>query len=381
MKAKIVCILVVMLLITTALPVIGTLNINVTRNNINKNSIKEVYATISGIINDFEVIGNGDIIMDNSTGGVVASAMFDTIPQDVNPLIWQSFMCMVCFILMPCSGGAVNLYYITGGNFDGTSTFNIYFEEELVGEIVSDVILIAETPDVYYADIILSGWYNGPTDAIGTPGYNCLLQQTNPGEITGTYSHNIQLSDPDKFVTCEVTRIYQYDTSNVLPFDEIAKFTFESIEYVDQQLTFSGYGIYEPLADLDCDGNLIWSDVEPGDTVEDTFIVKNIGASGTHLDWHIKSFPGWGTWNFSPLSGTGLKAGESVNVEVDCTAPDEVNENFIGEIVVVNSYDYTDSDTVSVTLNTPRSRTMFNHIISGFLGRFPILKILLQRLG
>jgi len=105
-------------------------------------------------------------------------------------------------------------------------------------------------------------------------------------------------------------------------------------------------------ADLDCDGNLSWTNVKPGETVDGSFEVSNIGDPGSLLDWEIESYPDWGTWMFDPISGMGLTPEDGpFTVDVEVIAPDEKDTEFLGEIKVLNQDDPNDSDIIPVSLN------------------------------
>jgi parallel beta-helix repeat protein len=111
-----------------------------------------------------------------------------------------------------------------------------------------------------------------------------------------------------------------------------------------------------PVPNLDCTGYLIWTDVEPGSTVTGTFSVSNVGDPGSLLDWEILSFPTWGTWTFTPSSGMGLTPEDSpVTVNVEVVVPNEQNEDFTGEVKIVNSDDSTDYCIIPISLATPES--------------------------
>jgi len=105
--------------------------------------------------------------------------------------------------------------------------------------------------------------------------------------------------------------------------------------------------------DLECSGTLSWDDIEPGATVLGNFTVSNIGDPLSFLNWEIISYPDWGTWSFTPSSGTSLPSGESVNVLVNVVAPTEENTQFQGDIIIVNSGNSADSCVIHVTLKTP----------------------------
>ena len=134
------------------------------------------------------------------------------------------------------------------------------------------------------------------------------------------------------------------------------------------------YRVPEP--NLDCEGSISASQIKPGDRVTGSFKVKNIGESGSELDWKVSDWPDWGsTWSFNPTSGSGLASGSSKTVEVSFYAPSVQEQDFSGKIKVVNLDDSTDYDTVSVSVSTPRSRdrTLFYSILELLQARFPFL--------
>jgi len=112
------------------------------------------------------------------------------------------------------------------------------------------------------------------------------------------------------------------------------------------------------VPNLECYGTLTWIDVEPGGTVTDTFIVKNIGETGSKLDWKVQSWPNWGTWTFDPQSENDLPKDGTTNVQVTVVAPDDTNTEFTGEVKVVNKEDNTDYCTIPVSLTTPVNYNM-----------------------
>ena len=117
--------------------------------------------------------------------------------------------------------------------------------------------------------------------------------------------------------------------------------------------SLGNYLYYNQLldADLDCEGNLNWTDVEPGETVEGNFEVSNIGDPGLELDWEIIEWPDWGTWTFDPESGENLTPEDgSIIVNVEVIAPDEGDTEFVGEIMVVNQDGPDDYDIIPVSL-------------------------------
>jgi hypothetical protein len=141
----------------------------------------------------------------------------------------------------------------------------------------------------------------------------------------------------------------------------------------------------DSVPDLDCDGDISWSDVPVGSTVSGNFVVMNIGDPGSLLNWEITEWPIWGNWTFTPISGTGLKPADGAfTVQVDVVAPEEKNKDFSGTIKIVNLDDTTDTCRISVSLATPRNKpfNMINFLFLRFLESHPYLfPILRQALG
>jgi parallel beta-helix repeat protein len=106
--------------------------------------------------------------------------------------------------------------------------------------------------------------------------------------------------------------------------------------------------------DLNCDGSLSWTNVQPGETVTGSFTVENIGEPNSELDWEIIEWPNWGNWNFTPMSGDDLTPEDgSVTVQVTVEAPNEQNQEFTGELKVVNSNNPGDYEIIPAYLKTP----------------------------
>jgi len=180
-------------------------------------------------------------------------------------------------------------------------------------------------------------------------------------------------------VTPEMETVWEYVNSYQIPsLNDVFK-----IQYLPPE---------EPspdVPDLDCEGYLRWINVEAGVTLNDIFYVKNIGESGSLLNWKIESYPSWGNWSFYPESGENLTPEDGqVIVQVTVNAPNEENKEFEGYIRVVNQDDPEDYHVIPVHLKTPRNRIInapFLNSLQNFLtshpNLFPILQRLILRLG
>jgi hypothetical protein len=113
-------------------------------------------------------------------------------------------------------------------------------------------------------------------------------------------------------------------------------------------------GTPEPL--LDCTGSLTFDDVTPGGTVNGAFQVGNNGDPGSFLDWEVNTWPIWGTWTFTPLSGIDIPEGTYVTVDVEIVAPENKTTEFTGNIKVINSNNPSEYCEIPITLTTVKDR-------------------------
>jgi hypothetical protein len=132
-------------------------------------------------------------------------------------------------------------------------------------------------------------------------------------------------------------------------------------------------------------GSISWKRVKPGDTVQGSFQVQNIGSSGSLLNWTInRSSIAWGIWTFTPVHGENLTPEAGViTVNVSVRAPDEKNTVFDGYLRIENQQDPNDFDMVPVMLKTPANSqlnqwAMFSHFLSQWLHRHLFIEKLLS---
>lgn len=120
--------------------------------------------------------------------------------------------------------------------------------------------------------------------------------------------------------------------------------------------------------DLDCEGSLVWSNIQPGSTLEGSFNIKNIGEQGSLLNWKIESYPGWGTWTFSQQQGSDLKPeDEPITINVSVIAPNKKNKDFHDGVKIVNKESKGDICYVPITLSTPKNKTLIKQLFPLFL--------------
>jgi hypothetical protein len=136
-------------------------------------------------------------------------------------------------------------------------------------------------------------------------------------------------------------------------------------------------------SNLHGNGVLSWVDVKPESTVTGNFTIENVGDPGSEIDWEISDYPDWGTWTFTPDSGSDLTPeGGPLTIEVEVIAPDEEDKSFSGNIKIVDVDDSTNSCLIHVSLATPKINAVMYQLFFRFLEEhpllFPILRYLLR---
>ena len=136
------------------------------------------------------------------------------------------------------------------------------------------------------------------------------------------------------------------------------------------------------IPDLECNGTLSWSGVKPGEIVTGFFTVENIGKPGSLLDWTILTWPSWGNWTFTKLSGEDLKPEDGIEiVGVTVVAPDEQNGGFSGYLLLINTENGNDYDIIDVSLATPKNKAFnMNLLFLRFLENHPHMFLILRHL-
>jgi len=138
---------------------------------------------------------------------------------------------------------------------------------------------------------------------------------------------------------------------------------------------------YNPvLPDLSCSGELKFGNAKPGQTKTSSFKIRNKGDSRTTLDWEIDSYPNWGTWEFSDISGTGLKGGQEITITVTVRAPSN-DKKYTGTVKVVNQDNPRDRSfvDVSITVEKSRSADRISSLMDFLLLKFPYLYELISK--
>lgn len=218
--------------------------------------------------------------------------------------------------------------------------------------------------------IVNLSWTGGDPDSNDTVIYKIYFgDETNPPlvELSGPFPANVTkfsyLTYPLDYNTTYYWKITAQDNHGALALGPLWSFT-----------TREAIGA---VPDLNAEGKLNWTDVEPGFTVEGKITVENIGDPKSLLDWEITKWPDWGNWTFTPSSGEDLMPEDGkITVEVSVVAPKEKEKNFTGHIKIINKENSSDYCIIPVSLVTPKrsQSTLFIYILEKLMGSFPLLE-------
>jgi len=135
---------------------------------------------------------------------------------------------------------------------------------------------------------------------------------------------------------------------------------------------------YISKPDLNCNGFLNWTDIQPGSIVNGSFSLSNVGTPLSHLNWEISNWPSWGEWSFSPFQGNDLLPEEGIQtIQISVRAPNsQIPEEYTGEILIINKDNDSDYSIIDSVLITPNKIGIkiydFNQFVTSFLKIFYI---------
>jgi len=128
----------------------------------------------------------------------------------------------------------------------------------------------------------------------------------------------------------------------------------------DESANFCIKGLVSKQADLVSDGSIKVNRAKPGSTIQSQIFIENNGESFSDLNWKIDSFPSWGEWEFSKTNGDDLYPESGIiTLNISVTIPDEKDQSFDGEIILVNQHDEGDVEHIPVTISTTNSYHRF----------------------
>ena len=132
------------------------------------------------------------------------------------------------------------------------------------------------------------------------------------------------------------------------------------------------------IPNLQCEGSLSWT-CKKGATVTGNFTVKNIGDANSRLEWIIDECPDFGTWTCDPFKGSLTPEDGELTVTATLEAPKKVKD-YNGVIKVIAVGDPDDFCEIPVQVNVPRDRAINFNLFDLMFERFPNAFLILRQL-
>ncbi len=136
----------------------------------------------------------------------------------------------------------------------------------------------------------------------------------------------------------------------------------------------------EPESDLNCNGEITKSNLKPGNyRLNGEFYIENIGVSNSNLNWYVADYPDFGSsWICSPSNGYNIKPDDGLlKVDVSFNITGGKNEDFSGSILIANSNNPTDYDTIPLVVSFQKNKYINQFFIN--FQQYPILLKILKR--
>jgi hypothetical protein len=377
MYKKIIGIVVLTLLITTALPAIGISNIDENK-IINSSSLCNFNREIKIIDNPLIENNRGahfiqlpatpneqwDAFMSDIDQGWRHFDDFWNISGPICDIHWWGFSLIKNDTLwIDCDGGEDMLFDISFYHDDGTGKPGV--EECIYNDISPEVVQTG----IYYrligiTDYIELLYFSVDLDPCCqlSDGWVSVFKTYNPNDCTFAW-----MVCPDSN-----WNMWAYNI------------TENSWIWANWDLSFILTDGEPDIPDLECDGEIRGRNMPPGIKVYRNFTIRNNGDTDSILHWYIESYPDeWGdNWSITPDKGILLSEMDWITIDVEFNVPLEENEEFTGKIKVVNAADTSDYCEIDVSIKTPRSRSLHYKILLQMFERFPYaFPILRQILG
>ena len=218
-------------------------------------------------------------------------------------------------------------------------------------------------------------YYLEPGSTYGPDEQFWIYTAENPTDFYSHYASGAQRLSNGNTLICDAAagRFFEVTPEKETVWDYLNPYPLDYINHVFKIQYLPSEEQQPGESDLDCIGNLRWTNVKAGDTIEGSFLVKNIGTNGSLLNWKIDSFPSWGTWSFNPKTGKNLTPEDgAVTIQVSIVTPPNQNTKFEGYIKIVNQDNPNDFDVIPIYVQTPKTKTI-NKLFLNLSNKNPIV--------
>lgn len=156
----------------------------------------------SGVINQEAVDGHAELRISQETGAFHATAWFQSFPSSFTPYAAGSSLLSVSCSNGGKNEGAPNIISLSKGDYTSIRNVTVF---DASGKIVGDFLINGRfrkvDTDIFEADVLLSGYYNGPADLELISGYDLVTAPVEGQEDTlfGTTDIDLRSTDGEVF--------------------------------------------------------------------------------------------------------------------------------------------------------------------------------------
>lgn len=139
----------------------------------------------SGTLNSTAVDGSGTLFIDPSTGLFDASISFNRLSSGFAPAAAGWSLLSISCSNAAASEGPPNILTLTRGDYTSIRRVRAYDGSTLIGDFEIRGQFHRVDDKIFEADVLLSGFYNGPTDLLPPTGYNLPTTPQPDGSLRG----------------------------------------------------------------------------------------------------------------------------------------------------------------------------------------------------
>lgn len=182
----------------------------------------------SGTINQEPIVGQGNLVADPSTGRIDATASFSEFPSSFTPTLVSLSTFSISCINGGRSEGPPNIVTLSAGDYRSVRRVQVYDGgSELIGNIEINGHFRKVADKIFEAEVLISGFYNGPVDLVPSSGYTLPTNPQPDGTLRGSFTQDFQ-SAGGEMIRTQNEHVYSFDEGITQPLvPNVMVLTFE----------------------------------------------------------------------------------------------------------------------------------------------------------
>ena len=169
--------------------------------------------TYSCLINGHTFTGSGTGLANTLTGMIECSATFTGVPSSFSIMDYgRSWRCKHHKCVAVEVEGAVNLFTLTGGNYDEDLT--VTYPN---GDVLTVHAEVRRNGNIQHLDFTMNGEYSGPTDIAAVEGGEAIWYPAGPGQMTTYEVETLVRANGERYNIVKTSTVTFSNPNAVLP--------------------------------------------------------------------------------------------------------------------------------------------------------------------